>query len=61
MEIRLNENSLIRFEQTYKGMLYLEMLWSGNLRDEHGPILKGSALLADDKIDALLALLQAQW
>jgi hypothetical protein len=50
MEIRLNENSLIRFEQTRAGTLYLKLSRPGNLRNGQGLILKGAALLADDKI-----------
>jgi len=57
MEIKLNDNSRLRFAQTRTGALYLELLRPGNLRDGHGYLVTATAFVCGQELTALLSTL----
>lgn len=57
LEISLHDNSLIHVTKTDGGAIYVELLQPMNLKDGHGLAVKGSALLSEETLSALVALL----
>ena len=57
LEIPLHDCSLVQVLRTDSGAIYLELYGPGHAKDGHGYILKGSTLLAETHISALVALL----
>ena len=56
LAIPLHDNSQVVISRTDTGMISLELLAPMTLRDGHGLAVKGSALLTDESISALVGL-----
>jgi hypothetical protein len=54
MEITLHDNSKLTFTWIRPGLLNVELYQAGTLRDGHGWLLKGSAILTGKEVDQFL-------
>ncbi len=57
LEIPLHDRSLVRVSRTDAGAIYVEVYGPGHAKDGHGMLLRGSTLLTNADISALLTLL----
>jgi hypothetical protein len=60
MEIKLHDNSRLHFKWTKSGVLYIQLLRPGNLRDGHGLIVTATAMLSGHELADFLAALTPQ-
>ena len=58
MEIKLHDNSRVRFDWTKSGSLYVQLLKPGNLRDGHGLLVAATAMLDGSELANFLTALQ---
>jgi hypothetical protein len=57
LEILLHDRSVVQISRTDSGTVYVELLAPMTLRDGHGLAVKGSAMLTEVDVNALMALL----
>jgi hypothetical protein len=59
MEIKLNDNSHIRFERTQRGELYIELLRPTNIQDKNSYAVIASAFIYDQELADLVTAISS--